>query len=146
MKWVYVASLVLFETGSALCGGSPNMNVCTSQFHRYCRANFLTDLYAGTNCWESDCWCRRSRHLPWVRILYFILFSTQTHRENRGLNIVTVLTSDRERPIYMATMGLCWGLGTILGPVIGGAFSDSSATWRWVGTSFPRSATVLIFE
>lgn len=27
MKWLYVASLLLFEGGSALCGGSPNMNV-----------------------------------------------------------------------------------------------------------------------
>jgi MFS family permease len=24
-----------------------------------------------------------------------------------------------------------WGLGTVLGPVIGGAFTDSSAGWRW---------------
>ena len=26
VKWLYIASIVLFETGSALCGGSPNMN------------------------------------------------------------------------------------------------------------------------
>ncbi len=26
---------------------------------------------------------------------------------------------------------MAWSLGTILGPVIGGAFADSSATWRW---------------
>jgi MFS family permease len=24
-----------------------------------------------------------------------------------------------------------WGIGTVLGPVVGGAFTDSSATWRW---------------
>ena len=24
-----------------------------------------------------------------------------------------------------------WGLGAVLGPVIGGAFAVSSATWRW---------------
>ncbi|RAL64802.1 hypothetical protein DID88_001399 [Monilinia fructigena] len=28
-------------------------------------------------------------------------------------------------------VGISWGLGTILGPVIGGAFADSGATWRW---------------
>jgi MFS family permease len=27
--------------------------------------------------------------------------------------------------------GLVWGIGTILGPVIGGAFVESPATWRW---------------
>ena len=24
-----------------------------------------------------------------------------------------------------------WGLGAVLGPVIGGAFAQSNATWRW---------------
>lgn len=27
--------------------------------------------------------------------------------------------------------GAVWGIGTILGPVVGGAFAESSATWRW---------------
>ena len=27
--------------------------------------------------------------------------------------------------------GAMWGLGTVLGPVIGGALTDSSASWRW---------------
>ena len=31
----------------------------------------------------------------------------------------------------MALIGSCWGVGAILGPVIGGAFATSSATWRW---------------
>ena len=34
--------------------------------------------------------------------------------------------------MYVAGAGLCWGVGAILGPVIGGAFAKSSATWRWV--------------
>ena len=48
------------------------------------------------------------------------------------LNLLTVNTSIHERPMYMGLTGLVWGTGCILGPVIGGAFSDSSATWRWV--------------
>jgi len=27
--------------------------------------------------------------------------------------------------------GATWGLGTILGPIVGGAFTDSAAGWRW---------------
>ncbi|GAM33803.1 hypothetical protein TCE0_013f00969 [Talaromyces pinophilus] len=30
-----------------------------------------------------------------------------------------------------ASMALTWGVGCILGPVVGGEFSVSSATWRW---------------
>jgi len=48
------------------------------------------------------------------------------------LNLLAINTSLRERPIYMGLTGLVWGTGCILGPVIGGSFSDSSATWRWV--------------
>lgn len=31
----------------------------------------------------------------------------------------------------MDASGLVWGIGTVLGPVIGGAFVESPATWRW---------------
>ncbi|KAF2104439.1 MFS general substrate transporter [Rhizodiscina lignyota] len=47
------------------------------------------------------------------------------------LNILSISTTIQERPLYMAITGIFWGLGCILGPVIGGAFADSSATWRW---------------
>lgn len=33
--------------------------------------------------------------------------------------------------MYNALVGLCWGAGCILGPVVGGAFASSAATWRW---------------
>ncbi|KAF1963165.1 efflux pump antibiotic resistance protein [Byssothecium circinans] len=47
------------------------------------------------------------------------------------INMVSALTNEMERPTYLGFVGLTWGIGTILGPIIGGAFSDSSATWRW---------------
>lgn len=37
----------------------------------------------------------------------------------------------KERPIYNAAIGLCWGTGAILGPVIGGGFAESKGKWRW---------------
>ena len=66
------------------------------------------------------------------------------------LNYVAVYTTIRERPLYTAAIGIVWGTGTILGPVVGGAFvslvdirmlsvtaadipqANSSATWRWL--------------
>lgn len=48
------------------------------------------------------------------------------------MSLFASTTTLQERPIYVASIGLTWGLGTILGPVVGGAFSESSATWRQV--------------
>ncbi|KAH8881095.1 MFS general substrate transporter [Thozetella sp. PMI_491] len=48
-----------------------------------------------------------------------------------GLNYMTALTSEKERGIYITAIGFSWGVGCILGPIVGGSFSDSSATWRW---------------
>lgn len=31
----------------------------------------------------------------------------------------------------MGLIGLVWGGGTVLGPIVGGGFAESSATWRW---------------
>ena len=93
MKWLYIASLVMFEAGSALCGGAPNMD-----------ALIVGRVWAGAG----------------GAGMYLGV-----------LNLLTVNTSIHERPMYMALTGLVWGSGCILGPVIGGGFSDSSATWRW---------------
>jgi len=48
-----------------------------------------------------------------------------------SLNYFLYMTTAAERGFYMALIGFCWGIGAVLGPVIGGAFAVSSATWRW---------------
>ena len=45
--------------------------------------------------------------------------------------LLTKMTSERERPLYLNLVGITFGAGTVLGPIIGGAFAESSATWRW---------------
>lgn len=45
------------------------------------------------------------------------------------ITLISVLTDDRERPAYLSLVGLIWGVGTVLGPVVGGAFDKVS--WRW---------------
>ncbi|KAK2022697.1 hypothetical protein LX32DRAFT_629449 [Colletotrichum zoysiae] len=47
------------------------------------------------------------------------------------MTILSVNTSEQERPRYLSLTGFWWGIGTVLGPVVGGAFAESSATWRW---------------
>jgi MFS family permease len=47
------------------------------------------------------------------------------------MTLLAITTTIHERPIYISGTGLTWGLGTVLGPIIGGSFSDSPAGWRW---------------
>jgi MFS family permease len=51
---------------------------------------------------------------------------------HRALTYSSTFTTKTEAPLYNALTGLSWGVGCILGPVIGGAFSVSSVSWRWV--------------
>ncbi|KAL6904237.1 major facilitator superfamily domain-containing protein [Trichoderma evansii] len=48
-----------------------------------------------------------------------------------ALTYISIFSTKKEISLYNALAGLSWGIGAILGPVIGGAFSASSATWRW---------------
>ncbi|KAF5485349.1 Efflux pump DEP3 [Colletotrichum siamense] len=40
-------------------------------------------------------------------------------------------TTIAERPLYISGTGITWGLGTVLGPVVRGAFEQSAVGWRW---------------
>ena len=93
-----------------------------------CRTRRCRDRRRGNVYWVSfepvhrDC-CRESS------IFCYDCLADEKH--NRALTYLAVFTSLRERPIYNALIGLSWGTGAILGPVIAGAFSGSKATWRW---------------
>lgn len=47
------------------------------------------------------------------------------------MTLIAFTTTIQERPLYISATGLTWGIGIVLGPVIGGAFSQSSVGWRW---------------
>ncbi|KAH0439680.1 putative MFS transporter [Colletotrichum camelliae] len=47
------------------------------------------------------------------------------------LTYVSILSNDQEKPAYLAGSTVIWGVGSVLGPVVGGAFAANSATWRW---------------
>ncbi|KAL8893787.1 MAG: hypothetical protein Q9192_004924 [Flavoplaca navasiana] len=90
-KWVYIASFVLFQASSALCGGAPNMT-----------AEIIGRVFAGTG----------------GNGMYLGL-----------LTLISVNTTDKERPAWISLSGLVWGMGTVLGPVVGGGFELYN--WRW---------------
>ncbi|CAF9916252.1 MAG: hypothetical protein HETSPECPRED_002805 [Heterodermia speciosa] len=93
LKWLYIATVALFEIGSAICGAAPNMNVMI--VGRAIAGLGGSGMYVGC------------------------------------LMLLSVMTTIQERPMYMGLIGLIWAIGTVLGPVVGGGFADSKATWRW---------------
>ncbi|KAI5854504.1 major facilitator superfamily domain-containing protein [Durotheca rogersii] len=48
-----------------------------------------------------------------------------------ALTYISMTTTKRERPLYLSGVVATWAVGSVVGPVIGGAFAQSSATWRW---------------
>ncbi|KAH7014530.1 LOW QUALITY PROTEIN: major facilitator superfamily domain-containing protein [Microdochium trichocladiopsis] len=45
--------------------------------------------------------------------------------------LIAQTTTMAERPLYISWTGLTWGIGIVLGPVVGGAFNQSYLGWRW---------------
>ncbi|KAL3481331.1 major facilitator superfamily domain-containing protein [Aspergillus californicus] len=47
------------------------------------------------------------------------------------MTLIAMTTTMPERPLYVGATGLTWGVGIVLGPVVGGGFSESNVGWRW---------------
>ncbi|KAL8952149.1 MAG: hypothetical protein Q9222_001926 [Ikaeria aurantiellina] len=48
-----------------------------------------------------------------------------------SLTFFSVITTPKERPMYVSLITPVWGVGTVLGPIVGGALAQSSVGWRW---------------
>lgn len=75
--------------------------------------------------------CRAAQNMSTVIIGRVIAGMGGTGIYLRSLNYLSSLTTPKECGTYITGIGFCWGIGAVLGPVVGGAFSVSSATRRW---------------
>ncbi|KLJ06592.1 hypothetical protein EMPG_17906 [Blastomyces silverae] len=59
------------------------------------------------------------------------------------MTLIAATTTLTERPVYISCTALTWGLGIVLGPVVGGAFSDidprpgATIRERWAELDYP---------
>ncbi|KAI0197902.1 major facilitator superfamily domain-containing protein [Astrocystis sublimbata] len=48
-----------------------------------------------------------------------------------AITYLSMITSPQERPLYLSGVIGVWAAGSVVGPVIGGAFAETYLTWRW---------------
>lgn len=104
----------MFTAASALCGAASSLS-----------AIIIGRVWAGAG--------GAGMYLGYLCLTLNAMPSTMVPEHgNRNLNIISTLITPKEQPKYIGMIGVVYGSGCILGPVIGGAFADGKATWRWV--------------
>ncbi|KAI0881985.1 putative MFS multidrug transporter [Annulohypoxylon maeteangense] len=109
VKTTFLASLLLFEVGSALCGAAPNSIA-------FIFGRVIAGLGAGGV-------------LPGVMV------------------IIVYTVPLQKRPKYQGVFGAVFGVASLLGPTVGGAFT-TNVTWRWcfyINLPIGGAVMVLVF-
>ncbi|KAI0840307.1 putative MFS aflatoxin efflux pump [Hypoxylon sp. FL0890] len=92
VRTTYLATIFLFEAGSAICGAAPNSLAFI--LGRAIQGVGSAGIFGGS--------------------IVSIVYSVPLHK----------------RPLYMGLFGAVFGLASVVGPLVGGAFT-SNVTWRW---------------
>ncbi|KAL7625627.1 hypothetical protein AAE478_004847 [Parahypoxylon ruwenzoriense] len=104
----FLATIFLFEAGSAICGAAPNSIAFI--LGRAIQGVGSAGIFAGS--------------------IITIVYSVPLHK----------------RPLYLGFFGAVFGLASVIGPLVGGAFT-SNVTWRWcfyINLPFGGVAMVII--
>ncbi|KAF3000059.1 hypothetical protein E8E13_000803 [Curvularia kusanoi] len=91
-KWTLLASILVFQVGSVVCGAAPSSIAFI--IGRAIAGSGAAGIFQG------------------------------------GMMVIVGLVPLSKRPMYNAIFGMAFGVCAVMGPIVGGAFTDH-VTWRW---------------
>ncbi|KAK3933911.1 MFS general substrate transporter [Diplogelasinospora grovesii] len=107
VKFTFLAAVLLFEIGSAVCGAAPNSVA-------FIIGRAIAGLGAGGV-------------------------------QSGVITIIVYAVPLEKRPLYQGMFGAVYGVSSVLGPLVGGAFT-TNATWRWCFyINLPLGGVVMVF-
>lgn len=118
-KWVLLTTIVIFEAGSLVCGLSQNVNQLIA-------GRVVSGMGAAGMC---EC----------IILIVFTphgICSDQKSTVVSMIQVIAQVTRLEDRPRLFGAFGAVFGLSSIVGPLIGGAFTDHVT---WVTTFSPTS-------